>query len=386
MIEYRSFGVTALMAADEGSITGLAAPFNSSTLIGELPWGFREQIAPGAFSKTLQEADVVMLFNHDTSQPLARKSAGTLDLRESDRGLEFEADPAPTSYASDLRANIKAGNVRGMSFGFSVIKAEWTDDDGNPSDAMNGTNRILREVKLVEVSPCTFPAYETTDISARDLVTAAREARGKTALPAYADTGFLADKLPHFPLDTKKRVKRAWAAVGLDETAALYSADDLATMRSNITRAAKTFGITITTENGLALFVEWRDLIVPKSQRTKPTMPADGPEADADETRDIRVKGGTLKRIPMIHTLLGQSLDLFKKADISSLSKDAQSAVAMVSSAKTHSGHIMDKEKLTTADAARAGEPVETTPEDELDDALRAEFAKAVSREIALEL
>jgi len=36
--------------------------------------GFHERIAPGAFSKTLRERDVVLIHSHNTGLPLARTS------------------------------------------------------------------------------------------------------------------------------------------------------------------------------------------------------------------------------------------------------------------------------------------------------------------------
>jgi HK97 family phage prohead protease len=176
-LEYRALPV-GNVGATEGKITGLAAPFNSPTMIGDSAYGFREQFAPGAFTKTVQESDIVFLYNHDTGMPLSRQSAGTLSLRQTDRGLEFEAVPVDTSYGRDLTANIAAGNIKGCSFGFRSVKEDWTDDDGNPADEWTGTQRTVREAQLLEVSAVTFPAYGDTDISSRDAVTAARESRG----------------------------------------------------------------------------------------------------------------------------------------------------------------------------------------------------------------
>src|SRR5690606_11377800 len=50
---------------------GHAAVFNSRTWIGSKSWGFWEQIDPRAFRKTLNEADVRFLINHDPNLLLA---------------------------------------------------------------------------------------------------------------------------------------------------------------------------------------------------------------------------------------------------------------------------------------------------------------------------
>jgi hypothetical protein len=161
--------------ASAGIVTGLVTPFNTETTIGDpTRGGFREQIAPGAFTKTLQKRDVVFLFNHDTSKPLARTNAGNLTLTETPAGLRAAAMPVLTSYGKDLLALTRAGVVKGMSFGFEVIKDAWTDDNGRAANAMQGTRRTIQEVRLHEVSAVTFPAYPTTEFSARDAVSAAR--------------------------------------------------------------------------------------------------------------------------------------------------------------------------------------------------------------------
>lgn len=222
-VEYRTIGEgTGTAEADEGKIVGLSCPFDTPTMIGEAPWGFRESFAPGAFTKTLLESDIVALDNHDTSKPIARKSAGTLTLRQTDRGLEYEATPADTSYVRDLIANIKSGNIRGCSFGFQAVKEDWLDDDGQPSNCWEGTQRIVREAKLFEVSPCTFPAYGTTEIGTRDAVSAARGAERREKYNADDKQKMLAkghaiknaDGEASYPIEDEEDLKNAVHAVG----------------------------------------------------------------------------------------------------------------------------------------------------------------------------
>lgn len=188
-VEYRTIPMgEAASVDDSGKLNGVAVRFNSETQIGDPSWGFREQFAPGAFTKTLSESDVVLLDNHDTSKPIARKSAGTLALRQGD-ALHWDADPtSAASYIGDVRENIKSGNYGGCSFGFQAVKEDWLDDSGQPSDEARGTQRVVREAKLFEVSVCTFPAYGDTEVSARDAVTAAREARAAKATWSDLDT------------------------------------------------------------------------------------------------------------------------------------------------------------------------------------------------------
>lgn len=186
-VEYRTVA-TGEVTADDKTLSGLACPFNSETQIGDPSWGFREQFATGAFTKTLQERDLVLLVNHNTDMPVARASAGTLRPNQGDDGLRWEADPVDTTYADDLRKNIRAKNFKGCSFGFEAVKEDWFDDDGNRSDPKSGTQRVVREAKLHEISVVTFPAYGDTEVSTRDAVTAAREARAAKANYSDLDT------------------------------------------------------------------------------------------------------------------------------------------------------------------------------------------------------
>lgn len=189
-VEYRTIPIGEAAAVDDsGKLTGVAVRFNSETHIGPPGIGFREQFMPGAFTKTLDESgDVVLLDNHDTSRPIARTSAGTLTLRQGD-ALHWDAEPtSEASYINDVRANVKAKNYGGCSFGFQAVKEDWLDDNGNRSDPQRGTQRIVREAKLFEVSISTFPAYGDTEVSSRDAVNAAREDRAAKASWSDLDT------------------------------------------------------------------------------------------------------------------------------------------------------------------------------------------------------
>jgi HK97 family phage prohead protease len=140
---------------------GHAALFNKPTWIGPKRWGFREQVAPGAFAKTIKEADVRFLINHDPNLLLARNKAGTLTLSEDKQGLATEADMAPVSYAQDLAILLDRGDISQMSFAFETVKDQWEiDDDENEL-------RTILEARLWDVSVVTYPAYEDTDAGLR---------------------------------------------------------------------------------------------------------------------------------------------------------------------------------------------------------------------------
>lgn len=163
-IEYtRYFPINEMRAAlDETTeakrVSGYASVFASrSEPIGGM---FIEEIMPGAFSKTLREGDQLMVWSHDQSRPLARRSNGTLTLEEDDRGLKFTAILGDTSWGEDAYESIARGLVNQMSFAFQVVRDEWL-----PYGDM--AIRKVRELKLLEISPVVFPSYEATEVQAR---------------------------------------------------------------------------------------------------------------------------------------------------------------------------------------------------------------------------
>ena len=140
-------------------ISGYFAVFNSNY---EIAPGMSESIAPGAFSNTLA-GDIRALINHDTTLVLGRTKAGTLALKEDTRGLWGDVQINPNDQdAMNLYERVKRGDVDQCSFGFWIISEE-TDfrEDGS-------IHWTIKEVELFEVSACTFPAYEATNISARE--------------------------------------------------------------------------------------------------------------------------------------------------------------------------------------------------------------------------
>jgi HK97 family phage prohead protease len=142
------------------TFVGYSAVFNSDSQ----PLPFIERIQPGAFSRSLRSRNEIKMFvNHDTTQVLASKRAGTLRLSEDSYGLRVEADLPDTTAGRDMAYLIKRGDVADMSFGFSV-------PSGGDSWSADGQTRELREVRLHEVSVVTgFPAYEATTASVRSL-------------------------------------------------------------------------------------------------------------------------------------------------------------------------------------------------------------------------
>lgn len=159
---------------EDGAIgfAGHAALFGKRTWIGSKRWGFYEEIAPGAFAKTIQEADVRFLHNHNPDLILARNKAETLRLAEDAVGLAVDADMAPTTYAKDLAVSLERGDITQMSFAFDMVAYEWIWLEDERAELLRHT-----EVALWDVSTVTYPAYADTDAALRgDLLAAARAA------------------------------------------------------------------------------------------------------------------------------------------------------------------------------------------------------------------
>jgi HK97 family phage prohead protease len=158
--EQRTVAIDGLEVRAKGdkpaTILGHAALFNSRSVF---LYGFRETIAPGAFSESLT-GDIRALWQHDTARVLGRTKAGTLRLWEDDQGLAFEINPPDTQDGRDAVTLIERGDIDQMSFGFNVPTGgdSWgEDEDGIPL-------RTLHKVSLMEVSPVTWAAYPDTGV------------------------------------------------------------------------------------------------------------------------------------------------------------------------------------------------------------------------------
>ena len=140
-------------------IEGYFAVFNSEY---EFWPGATETILPGAFDESIS-GDVRALVHHNSDLVLARPKSGTLELKQDSRGLWGRIRVTQDDRAAlDLSARVKRGDVSQCSFGFGIESERFVDlGDGKCRWEIEKVN------PLYEVSPCTFPAYEETGISAR---------------------------------------------------------------------------------------------------------------------------------------------------------------------------------------------------------------------------
>lgn len=154
-------------ASESRMVEGYAAVFNEET---DMYW-WKERIAPGAFSEVLSD-DVRALFNHDSNYILAR-SSNTLELWEDEKGLGYRFEAPNTTAGNDLLENLRNGNITQSSFGFTIDAYEWEERE---DDELITITKIGR---LYDVSPVTFPAYETTEVTARSIDKVREEMREK---------------------------------------------------------------------------------------------------------------------------------------------------------------------------------------------------------------
>lgn len=139
-----------------GKIGGYAVVFNEPS---ENLGGFIEYVNPDAFDN-VDMSDVVALYDHNFANVLGRTSANTLQLDIDKKGLHFSLDIPNTTLGNDVYTNIRAGNLKGMSFGFTADSDEW----GKSTDGM--PQRVIQRVSaLYEVSVVTMPAYQETTVA-----------------------------------------------------------------------------------------------------------------------------------------------------------------------------------------------------------------------------
>lgn len=142
---------------DDGMVVeGYAAVFDTVTDLG---W-MHEVIDRHAFDNA-DMSDIVMKYNHENSVlPMARTRGGSLQFTIDEHGLKIRAKLPETSVNRDIYTLIEEGVLSKMSFAFTVRSEEYDYD--------TDTRKILEFDKIFDVSVVDVPAYETTEIYARN--------------------------------------------------------------------------------------------------------------------------------------------------------------------------------------------------------------------------
>jgi HK97 family phage prohead protease len=153
---------------------GYLAVFDEWTEIDSVFEGrFMERIAPGAFTKTLQERTPKVLFQHGHDPTIGDKPLGvprTIEARKTGEFFSVELFDE-TSYVRDLIPAIAAGQY-GVSFRFQAVKELFEDEPGRSDSNPDGLpERTVLEASLPEFGPVTFPAYEGATVGMRSVFT-----------------------------------------------------------------------------------------------------------------------------------------------------------------------------------------------------------------------
>jgi HK97 family phage prohead protease len=151
-----------LRAAAEGgmpTLHGHFAVFNKWTEIDSIFEGrFLEQLAPGAFAKTIKEnrANMRVLFQHGKDPQIGNKPLGPIDVLEEDAtGARYEVPLLDTTYNRDLIPGLEKG-LYGASFRFRVTREDVNNKPERSSANPDGIpERTIREVQLQEFGPVT---------------------------------------------------------------------------------------------------------------------------------------------------------------------------------------------------------------------------------------
>lgn len=154
-------------------LVGHFATFDRWTEINSMFEGnFMERISPGAFKKTMrdQRDSMRVLFQHGRDPQVGDKPLGPItDLREDDVGAAYEVQMLDTSYNRDLVPGLRAG-LYGASFRFSVLREDFSMEPGvSDTNPAGIPERTIREARVSEFGPVTFPAYADASAGIRSM-------------------------------------------------------------------------------------------------------------------------------------------------------------------------------------------------------------------------
>lgn len=147
-----------------GIVTGKPVVLESRTDLGD----FDEIIDRNALAET-DLTDVRLCLNHDTGYVYARSRRNngnsTMEIYTDATGLSFTAslNLEGSPRAKDFYSAVSRGDMDKMSFMFTIDGYEWENLETD-----HPTRRITKIGSIFEISCVTFPAYNSTSITARD--------------------------------------------------------------------------------------------------------------------------------------------------------------------------------------------------------------------------
>jgi len=193
-----------------------------------------------------------------------------------DGSAAFEAEIANTAHGRDV-ANLTAGQfIKGVS-----IRGEWMGEprstlhtDGEEAttaddlavhgiDFTNSPGVEGAEIQYAELSEsydrhAIYESIEDVEVverfSALEQLADEKDASKPYGDVDYADPGYQKDKKKRYPINTAAHVRAAWSYINQGDNASLYTAAQLARIKTRIKSAAKKFGINIVSEQEALAF------------------------------------------------------------------------------------------------------------------------------------
>lgn len=153
--EYRNMELRIDAEEKKYTVEGYASTFEPYVLFSRDGVDYSERIEPSAFDDA-DMTDVVFRIDH-VGPVYARTSAGTVNLDIDEHGLHNVTDLGRTARSRELFDEIEAGNYPKMSFAFTVAEDHYDKD--------THTRIIDRVAKVFDISPVSFPANPTTELS-----------------------------------------------------------------------------------------------------------------------------------------------------------------------------------------------------------------------------
>lgn len=159
-----------------GGVLSGSFPYNSLGTVRDRGRVRKERISSHAFSYAVNDPDrrIELLRGHNFDQPLASRTAGTLELEDKDHSLNFRAEIPPASerpaYMEDALKMVRQGLLPGISPGFTIppatavrVAERLIPEPGSPGVMI----REVAEAVLYELSLVTRPVYRAADVQLR---------------------------------------------------------------------------------------------------------------------------------------------------------------------------------------------------------------------------
>jgi len=210
--ERRYFPITEIRALEEDSkliIEGYPIVYEQYADI----WDSKEIIRKGAATNALTRSNELVLWDHESGQPMAARKNGTLEATEDEKGVFIRADVSKSVWGRQGHEAIKNGLIDEMSFCFDVKP----EGENWISELFNEERFDVREIldfnMLYDYSPVSYPAYEDTVVQARSKELALRnkpkpEASGEAGAAVLKVRQDARDNLEQIRQSNKERINQ----------------------------------------------------------------------------------------------------------------------------------------------------------------------------------